>query len=247
MGWFSEGKRVRITNPVGGQLQVVACSPFPDAAGEAILCPKCDIDGVITAERLAATAVQYSSYEVPKPKWPRPGAVLPVTVDLADPNRFRIEWDQVPTGPEAAERLAETLRARQLSERLADAPGHHAFPRVWREVEHAASLPTLVNGLTPQQTEIALSGGAAALGLVPATAKVLSAHEVGPSSAPGGTWDIVLWVNHPNGGQGWQAVTRMSFSSSQRREKRTTAGCELPVLVDPDNHNRIIVDVTRLS
>lgn len=51
----------------------------------------------------------------------------------------------------------------------------------------------------------------------------------------------------PNGGEGWEAVTRISFSSPQRREKRTAAGVELAVLVDPDNHTRIIVDVARLS
>jgi hypothetical protein len=229
MGWFSKDKRTRITNPVSGQLQVAACSPFPDAAGEVVLHPRCDIDGVITAERLAPATVQYSGYDVPKPKWPRPGMVLPVTVDIADPNRFRIEWDQVPTGLDQA----DTHRDR-------------AFPHIWREAEHGASSPALVNGLTPQQAEIALSGGAAALGLVPARAKVLTAHEAGPSSAPGGTWDITLRVNNPNGGPDWQAVTRMSFSSDARREMRTSAGRELPVLVDPDNRNRIIVDVARL-
>jgi hypothetical protein len=247
MGWFSKSKRVKITNPVGGQLQVVACSPFPDAAGEVTLYPKCDIDGVITAERLVPTAVHCSGHGVPKPKWPHPGVALPVTVDLADPNQFRIEWDQVPTGQEAAKRLAESLRTQQLSEKPADTPSHHAFPRVWREVKYAASSPTLVNGLTPQQTEIAFSGGAAALGLVPTTAEVLSAHEVAPSSAPGGTWDIAVWVTDPNGGPRWQAVTRMSFSSAKRREQRTTTGGELPVLVDPGNRERIIVDVARLS
>jgi hypothetical protein len=247
MGWFSRRKRAGITNPVSGQLQVVACSPFPDAGGEMIVHPKCDIDGVITAERVVPTAVHFSGYGVPKPKWPRPGMMLPVMVDLADPNRFRIEWDQVPTGQEAAARLAESLRARQPGGPQADTPGDRAFPRVWREVEYASSSPTLVNGLTPRQTELALSGGAAALGLVPTMAKVLTAQEVGPSSAPGGTWDIAVSVTDPNGEPGWEAVTRMSFSSRQRREMRTTTGGELPVLVDPDNHNRIIVDVTRLS
>jgi hypothetical protein len=239
----AQGERMRITNPVDGWLQVVACSTFPDAAGEMVLHPRCDIDGIITAERVAATAVRYSGYDVPKPKWPRPGTVLPVTVDLADPTRFRIEWDLVPTGREAAERLAEHLRGEQQ----ADTSGHRPFPRVWREVEHSASSSALVNGLTPQQMEIALAGGAAALGLVPTTAKVLTAHEVQPSSAPGGTWDIALAVNDPNGGTGWEAVTRMSFSSSSRRENRTAVGNELPVLVDPDNRKRIIVDVVRLA
>jgi hypothetical protein len=189
-----------------------------------VIHPRCDIDGVITAERLVPTAVQYSGYGVPKLKWPRPGMVLPVTVDVADPKRFRIDWDRVPAG---------TSHDR-------------TFPRIWREVEHAASSPTLVNGLTPQQTELALSGRAADVGLVPTTATVLAAHEAGPSSAPGGTWDITVRVIDPTGGPDWEAVTRMSFSSPQRREQRTTAGLELPVLVDPDNRNRIIVDVARL-
>ncbi|WP_271580999.1 hypothetical protein [Bradyrhizobium sp. CCBAU 45389] len=234
---------MRITNPVNGLLQVVACSPFPDAAGEMVLHPRCDIDGVVTAERLAAAAVQYSGYDVPKAKWPRPGMMLPLTVDLADPTRFRIEWDRVPTGREVAEKLAADLRG----EEQADTPGCRPSPRVWREIEHAASSPALIYGLTPQQTEIALAGGAAALGLVPTTAKVLSAREVQPSSATGGTWDIAVAVNDPNGGAAWDAVTRMSFSSSSRRKSRTAAGVELPVLVDPDNRKRIIVDVARLS
>jgi hypothetical protein len=242
MGWFSKRGRSGITNPVGGQLQVVACSPFPDVGGEVLLYPKCDIDGVITAERLVPTAVQYGGYGVPKQKWPRPGVVLPVTVDIADPTQFRIEWDQVPTGQEA-----ESLAARLRGEPQTDVSGDPAFPRVWREVKHPASQRALVNGLTPQQTELALSGAAAALGLVPTTAKVLAAHEAGPSSAPGGTWDITVWVTDPKGGEGWEAATRMSFSSPQRREMRIATGRELPVLVDPDNHKRIIVDVARLS
>lgn len=115
---------MRITNPVDGWLQVVACSPFPDAAGEMVLHPRCDIDGVITAERLAATAVQYSGYDVPKPKWPRAGMLLPVTVDLADPTRFRIEWDRVPTGDEAAAERASQLHGEQQ----ADLSGQREFP-----------------------------------------------------------------------------------------------------------------------
>lgn len=243
MGLF--GRRSAIANPVSGQLQVVACSPFPDVGSEIVLFPKCDIDGVITSARVAPTAVRFSGYGVPKAKWPRPGMALPVTVDLADPHRFTIEWDRLPTGPQTAADLAESLRAGQRGESHADAPA--PFPRVWRETEHAEGPPALINGLTPQQTELALSGEAAAVGLVPATAEVLAAREVGPSSAPGGTWNIAVRVRDPNGGPGWETVTRMSFSSPERREKRTAIGSELPVLADPDNHHRIIVDVARLA
>jgi hypothetical protein len=212
VGWFSKREPGGITNPVRGRLQVVACSPFPDAGGEVILYPRCEIDGVITAERLVLSAVHYRGYEVPKAKWPRPGMVLPVTVDIADPSQFRIEWDQVPTGLEAAENLAARLRG----ERQADTSGDHAFPHAWRETTHAASSPERINGLTPQQTELALSGAAAALGLVPTTATVLSAQEVPPSSAPGGTWDITVRVSDPNRGQRWDAVTRMSLPSAAK-------------------------------
>jgi hypothetical protein len=242
VGWLFKRKVAGITNPVRGRLQVVACSPFPDAGGEVILSPWCEIDGVITAERLVPTAVHFAGYGVPKAKWPRPGVVLPVIVDIADPRQFRIEWDQVLSGQEAAENLAARLRG----EPETNASAEHAFPHVWREVKHAASQPERVNGLTPQQTELALSGPAAALGLVATTATVRSAQEAPPSSAPGGTSDIAVRVTDPNGGEGWDAVTRMSFSP-QRREMRTAAGLELPVLVDPDNHGRIIVDVARLS
>jgi len=240
MGLFSRRGRTAIANPAGGQLQVVACSPFPDAGGEMVLYPECEIDGVIAAERLAPTAVHYSSRRVPKLKWPRPGMVLPVTVDLADPHRFRIEWGRVPTGPEAAADLAASLRGELPETPAAD------FPRVWRETEGATASSALVNGLTPQQTELALSGNPAAVGLVPAVATVLSAREAGPSSAPGGTWDIAVLVAGVDGGPAWEAVTRMSFSSAQRREMRTAAGRDLPVLVDPDNRHRIVVDVARL-
>lgn len=170
---------------------------------------------MITAERLAPLAVHFGGYGVPKAKWPRPGVVLPVTVDIADPNRFRIEWDQVLSGQEAAEHLAARLRG----EPQADVSDDRDFPRVWHETTHATSSAALVNGLMRQQTELVLSGAAAALGLVPTTATVLSAQEAGPSSAPGETWDISVPVTDPNGGEGWDAVTRMSFSSPARREK----------------------------
>jgi hypothetical protein len=243
LGWFFKRKQAGITNPVRGHLPVVACSPFPDAGGEVVLFPKCEIDGVITADRLAPSAVHFGGYGVPKAKWPRSGVVLPVTVDIADPNRFRIEWDQVLSGQEAAESLAARLRG----EPQADISDDRAFPRVWRETTHTTSSPERVNGLTPHQTELALSGAAAALGLVPATATVLAADEVGQSSAPGGTWDITVRVTDPNGGEGWEVVTRMSFSSPEHREKRAAAGIELPVLVDPHHHNRILVGIARLS
>jgi hypothetical protein len=247
MSLFSKVRRTEIMNPVSGWLKVVACSPPPDIAGEVTLFPKCDIDGVIIAERVAPTAVHFSGRDVPKSKWPHPGMVLPVVVDLTDPRHYRIEWEKVPTGQQAAENLAARLRTQKQDEQRIDETDHPDFPRVWREAPDGETSPELLNGLTAQQTELALAGAGAAVGLERTIAMVLTADEVRPSSAPGGTWDITVRVTHPNGDADWEAVTRMSFSSSERRLKRTAAGTTLPVLVDPDNHRRIIVDVSSLS
>ncbi|NTJ67686.1 hypothetical protein G6M50_19925 [Agrobacterium rhizogenes] len=202
---------------------------------------------MIVAERVAPTAVHFSGCDVPKSKWPHPGMMLPVVVDLADPRHYRIEWEKVPTGQQAAENLAARLRTQKQDEQRIDETDHPDFPRVWREAPDGETSPELLNGLTAQQTELALAGAGAAVGLEPTIARVLTADEVRPSSAPGGTWDITVRVTHPNGGADWDAVTRMSFSSSERRLKRTAAGTTLPVLVDPDNHRRIIVDISSLS
>ncbi len=142
---------------------------------------------------------------------------------------------------------AAKLRSGKQGEQLVGETDHPGFPRVWREAKHETMWPELVNGLTARQTELALAGGGAAVGLEPAMATVLAADEVTPNSAPGGTWDITVRVAAPDDGPNWNAVTRMSFGSSERRQKRTAAGTVLPVLVDPDNHRRIIVDVSRLS
>ncbi|NLS17469.1 hypothetical protein HGP16_12970 [Rhizobium sp. P40RR-XXII] len=197
---------------------------------------------MIIAERVTPTAVHFSGYNVPKSKWPRTGMLLPITVDLADPSHYRIEWEKVPTWRQATENLAARLGATEQVDRTGPSP----FPHVWREPNHDVISPELVNGLSAQQTELALAGAGAAVGLEPAMAKVLGATEVKPSSAPGGTWDITVLVTDPNGGPNWDAITRMSFSSPERRLKRTATGTRLPVLVDPENHTRIIVDVSRL-
>ena len=42
-------------------------------------------------------------------KYPSPGTVLPVTVDSNDPNRLRIEWDQVLTSEERVRRQHEAM------------------------------------------------------------------------------------------------------------------------------------------
>ncbi len=56
----------------------------------------------------------------------------------------------------------------------------------WREIEHAASSPRMLNDLAPQQTKIALCACAAALGLVLTIAKVFSAPSSDRTAAQAG-------------------------------------------------------------
>jgi hypothetical protein len=42
-------------------------------------------------------------------RWPSPGTTLPVTVDLADPTRLKIHWDDVQTNKQTAMQQAEQI------------------------------------------------------------------------------------------------------------------------------------------
>ncbi|GAB3509122.1 SHOCT domain-containing protein [Phytohabitans suffuscus] len=108
MGRFDRFKR--ISDPVDGTAQVVSATSAPDGQGSAA----CGMHLVVSAPGVPAFAVE-GTYMVKMAKWPWPGMVLPITVSRADPARFKIRWDRVPTGraaaAERAARLAETLNA----------------------------------------------------------------------------------------------------------------------------------------
>jgi hypothetical protein len=103
-------------------------------------------------------------------------------------------------------------------------------------------------GLTPNESAQAMSGGGAALGLQPTTATVLAAHEVPlpaglATPSPGGVWDLTLDVA---GSPGYTSVLRITFSSVQKRQQVAAVGRSLPVFADPNRHDRIAVDTSRL-
>ena len=79
---------------------------------------------------------------------------------------------------------------------------------------------------------------------------MLAAHQVdvpaGMPNGPGGTWDLTLDVA-PTTGEGYSTVLRITFSTPERRASIAAVGRELPVLADPDRHDRIAVDTSRLT
>lgn len=101
-----------MTDPVPGTLLVTAAAmPSRNA-----LYHMTRITGVVSAEGVEPTAVQYSGL-IRTSLWPSPGKQLPVIVDRADPRKFAIQWDQADTSVSSslgqAEALAAAMRARQ--------------------------------------------------------------------------------------------------------------------------------------
>ena len=93
-------------DPVRGTAQVVGASGPPDDATSA----NCSLTLVVTAEGVPATPIQHSAM-VRVDRWPYPGTTLPVTVDRANPERLRIEWDEVPASGDVAWERAQALAA----------------------------------------------------------------------------------------------------------------------------------------
>jgi hypothetical protein len=101
-----------MADPVPGTLLVTAAA-LPSRTA---LYHMTRITGIVSAEGVAPTAVQYSGL-IRTASWPSPGSSLPVVVDRANPKNFAIEWNKVQGAADAAldnaEALAEAMRARQ--------------------------------------------------------------------------------------------------------------------------------------
>ena len=98
-----------MSQPVRGAAQVVSSTmPAADSTSS-----NCRLSLVVSAEGLAPTPVEHTAMVSVK-RWPSPGMTLPVTVDLADPTRLKIHWDDMQTNRESAmqqaAQMAEMMR-----------------------------------------------------------------------------------------------------------------------------------------
>jgi hypothetical protein len=106
-------------------------------------------------------------------------------------------------------------------------------------------------GLSPQETAQAAADGGASLGLQPADSHLLAAHDVTipPGTAdtpPAGAADLTLDVTLRDG-TGFTTTMRLAFGTPARRAFLCEVGRYLPVLVDPSQHDRVIIDKERLG
>ena len=257
----------RISDPVPGTYRLTSCSSNSGGASY----QNCRMHGVVVGPGVGPVAVEHYC-TAPTKRWPHPGDTVPVTVDRADPTRLRIEWDQVSTGNDRGQQLAEDLAATMgasaqpaaasdasgepFSDLLqafvtqAEAQGTHVTTNVTYSVIGAPgrSIPgTAGGGLTPEQAAAAVTAGS----MQPGTARVLAVHEVTlPPGTPGGgaagTVDITLDVTPP-AGEGWTSTMRIAFSTAAKRTRVATVGAVVPVLVNLEAHDQIAIDTTRLT
>src|SRR6266571_1024786 len=109
MGLFDKlFKGANLQDPVRGTAQVVSCSGY---RGDGVY-QNGHMELVIQAEGISARAVQFQGL-MHRDRWPHPGMVLPVSIDRADPSRFRIEWDEVQSGQARGQQAAEAIAAAQ--------------------------------------------------------------------------------------------------------------------------------------
>jgi hypothetical protein len=252
----------RIKDPVDAEYRLISCSM--NSGGAAY--ENCRMEGVVTGSGIGPIAIEHNTLAAPTKKWPQPGDTLPVTVDRNDPTRMKIRWDRMPTNRERARQAAQQAAAAEaaqgasptapagmppqaqsmIDDIIAKAKASGATVTTSYEVVGAPgrSQPGQAGGgLTPEQA-------AAGVGLQPATAKVLAAHDVvvpaGLSGAgAGGTTDLTLDVTLSDG-TAYSTTMRITFSTQEKHDTIAAIGRQLPVLVNPAARDQIAIDTTRL-
>ncbi len=114
---------------VAGTAHVVSASEPPASS----VYGRCELQLVVAAPGLQASAVKVRDPRVPVAKWPDAGATLPVTVAVDDMRHVRIQWDEVMTHAEATEEpegYADPLRDLPVDDLL---PEPEAPPWVTRD------------------------------------------------------------------------------------------------------------------
>ncbi|MBG6140779.1 VOC family protein [Longispora fulva] len=96
MNSFAPNRRRRV---VEGSARVIAASPAPPGVSSA----RCELQLVVEAPGLPATAQTIRDPGVPVAKWPVAGQQLPVFVLRTDPRQVTIRWDRVRAASAAAE------------------------------------------------------------------------------------------------------------------------------------------------
>jgi hypothetical protein len=102
----------RMTDPVRGQAEVVACSDYHGKGIKQL----CTMQLVVHADGVPPTSQEHHLL-APRDKWPAPGMTLPITIDRADPAKMYILWEEVQEPRERDVQAAEALAAKMRGDR----------------------------------------------------------------------------------------------------------------------------------
>src|SRR3954463_6578637 len=83
-------KGARMRDPVRGQAQIVSCSMN---RGDGVW-QNCHLQLVVQGAGVPATSAEHNEL-IHRNKWPSPGMAVPITIDRSNPQKFKIEWDEV--------------------------------------------------------------------------------------------------------------------------------------------------------
>ena len=123
MGLFGDMvKGRRMKDPVRGQAQVVSSTMWSGGSWA-----NCRMQLVVQGDGVPPTPVELDCM-ARADRWPMPGMTLPVTVDRADPERVKVEWDDVESAKDRSARNAEAIAAAMRSQQMPAVPQHPVAP-----------------------------------------------------------------------------------------------------------------------
>jgi hypothetical protein len=192
---------------------------------------------------------------------------FPVLVDRADPARFAILWSELETVP---------WRDRELAYPAVQGPAMPQAT-IGQAMRAAAAGRPEIFGARGRQVPGSPAGGftpdgfAPGGGFAPGASGDLLAHSVStggsagqrasavvagvrevaippglPAAAPGGVVDLALDITVPDGTR-YTTITRVGFSTQERRLRIAAPGTQLTVLIDPADRSRVAIDTSDLS
>jgi len=105
----AQAKVKRMRDPVRGTATVVSSSDYRDSTTVAPSWTGCSMTCVVQADGVPAQTSHQRAMTAPVAKWPWPEAVLPITIDRAQPTEWIVHWEELQTSTEINNAQADAL------------------------------------------------------------------------------------------------------------------------------------------
>jgi hypothetical protein len=236
----------RMRDPVTGTLRLTGA----ESTGNG----KYRVEGVVSAMGLLPTPVSAQIHK-PTGRFLDTGTDLPILVDRAEPTRFKVNWDGVPSYDDlAAQRQQRAMdEANRLAQQMASGtapPQQSPWPATGGLADMIGQV--MQNAFSQQNAHVHMNSSFEVIhaGFDPArfehaSAEVVAVNDINlpggiGTMVPGGIVDLALDVARTDGTR-YTAHTRTAFNTPDRRAAVATIGTRLDVLVDPANPATVVI------